>query len=299
MTQLQKYTWLIETIRRAGKISHKELSGRWERDKNLSDCRPLSRATFNRWRDAIDDYFGIRIACQRAGGYNYYISNPGQIDGNRLRKWMLDSFALGNVIGENMALQDRIIVDSIPSGRDHLTTILDAMKENRVIKLAYKAFGKPEAKEFAVEPYCVKFFENRWYLLGHNISRNTMRLYALDRMESVGLSDTRFSMPEDFSAAEFFSDYFGIVVDSNPQPATIVLRANGEHKHYLNSLPLHHSQRLIKDTGDYADFELNLVPTYDFIMKLLQGGAMVEVVSPPSLRATMKRWIGDMQRLYD
>lgn len=67
MTQLQKYTWLIDTIRCAGKISHKELSDKWERNKDLSDCKPLHRATFNRWRDAIFSQFGIIIDCQKTG----------------------------------------------------------------------------------------------------------------------------------------------------------------------------------------------------------------------------------------
>ena len=53
MSQLQKYTWLIDTIRKAGKISLEEISDRWERNKDLSDYKPLSRATFNRWKDAI------------------------------------------------------------------------------------------------------------------------------------------------------------------------------------------------------------------------------------------------------
>ncbi|MDE5610415.1 MAG: WYL domain-containing protein, partial [Odoribacter sp.] len=91
MTQLQKYTWLIDTIRQAGKISLEELSARWERCKDLSDCRPLSRATFNRWKDAIFSQFGILISCQRIGGYLYYIENPEAIDEDRLKKWMLDS----------------------------------------------------------------------------------------------------------------------------------------------------------------------------------------------------------------
>ena len=51
MTQLQKYIWLIDTIRRAGKISLEEISSRWERNKDLSDYKPLSRTTFNRWKD--------------------------------------------------------------------------------------------------------------------------------------------------------------------------------------------------------------------------------------------------------
>ena len=97
MIQLQKYTWLIDTIRRAGKISFEEISERWERNKDLSDYRPLSRATFNRWKDAIFSQFGIIISCQRAGGYLYYIENPEDIDEDNLKKWMLDSFAVGNL----------------------------------------------------------------------------------------------------------------------------------------------------------------------------------------------------------
>lgn len=127
MNQLKKYTWLIDTIRRAGKISHKDLSDRWSRNKDFSDGHELHRATFNRWRDAIYEQFGIMIDCQKVGGYLYYISNPEDIDEDKLKKWMLDSFAVGNVIGENLSLKGRILVDEIPSGRDHLTTILEAI----------------------------------------------------------------------------------------------------------------------------------------------------------------------------
>jgi len=298
MTQLQKYTWLIETIRRAGQISYRDLSGRWERCKDLSDCKPLHRATFNRWRDKIFSQFGIIISCRRAGGYLYYIENPEDIDDDRLKKWMLDSFAVGDLIGENLSLKDRILVDRIPSGRDCLTTILEAMKENRVVSIEYKAFKYNRSFRFPVEPYCVKFFENRWYMLGHNLSKDRVRLYGLDRIGSVEITENEFRLPEGFSATEYFSDYFGIVTDECVKPERIVLRANEDHKHYLNSLPLHHSQRLIEDNGRYADFELYLAPTYDFVMKLLHYGAMIEVISPDSLRQDMKGWISEMYELY-
>lgn len=298
MTQLQKYTWLIETIRRAGKISHRDLSDKWERCKDLSDCKPLHRATFNRWRNSIFSQFGIIISCQRVGGYLYYIENPEDIDEDELKKWMLDSFAVGNLIGENLSLKERIIVDQIPSGRDHLTTILEAMKENRVVNIMYKAFRYSHSFEIPVEPYCVKLFENRWYMLGNNLSKDTIRLYGLDRIESVEVTEQEYKLPKDFCAADYFSNYFGIVTDEEVMPERIVLRANKDHTPYLKSLPLHHSQELIEDNGEYADFSLYLAPTYDFIMKLLQYGEMVEVISPASLRKAMKGWISDMYELY-
>lgn len=299
MTPLQKYTWLIEAIRHAGKITHKELSDKWERRLDLSDGRPLQRATFNRWRDAIFSQFGIMIDCQRTGGYLYYISNPEDIDEDELKKWMLDSFAVGNLINEHMSLKDRILVDQIPSGRLHLTPLLQAMNDGKVVKIEYQAFVYDRAYSIDVEPYCVKLYENRWYLLGRNLNKDAMRVYGLDRILSVEITDKEFKLPKDFSGADFFANYFGIVADDQTRPQRIVLRANAKHTPYLKSLPLHHSQRLLRECGDYADFELYLAPTYDFIMRLLHVGPMIEVLTPKELRLTMKEWIQNMLSLYD
>ena len=297
MNQLQKYTWLIETIRRAGKISHKDLSARWERNAELSDSKPLCRATFNRWKDAISDQFGITIQCQKTGGYLYFIANPEDISQDRLKKWMLDSFAVGNTIGENLSLKGRILVDEIPSGRYHLTTMLEAMKENRVVNLTYKSFILPEPFTVLLEPYCVKLFDNRWYVLGRN-ETGQIRIYGLDRIQNAELTEKPFKLPKDFDAADYFSTVFGIVIGHDGEPEKIVIRAHNSHKHYLNSLPLHHSQQLIADCDKYADFELYLAPTYDFIMRLLHYGSMIEVISPASLRKTIKGKISDMYQFY-
>ena len=299
MNQLQKYTWLIDTIRRAGKISFKDLSERWSRNKDLGEDNELHRATFNRWRDAIFEQFGIIIDCQRVGGYLYFIANPEDIDEDKLKKWMLDSFAVGNAIGENLSLKGRILVDEIPSGRDHLTTILEAMKENRVVNITYHPFQKNQGFTFPIEPYCVKLFENRWYVLARNTYYDDIRIYGLDRVEWSEIANETFKLPKNFDAADYFSTAYGIVLGYDIEPERIVIRANKDHKHYLKSLPLHHSQRLIEDCGEYADFELYLSPTYDFIMKLLQAGAMVEVIKPETLRKEMKGWISDMFGIYE
>lgn len=299
MSQLQKYIWLIDTIRRAGKISLEEISGRWERNKDLSDYKPLSRATFNRWKDAIFSQFGIIISCQRAGGYLYYIENPEDIDEDELKKWMLDSFAVSNLISENLSLKDRILVTQIPSARNHLATLLEAMKENRVVTITYCGFNKSQSHSFPVEPYCVKLFDNRWYVLAHNVRFDDCRIYGLDRIERLEVTDETFKLPEDFSASEYFSDYFGIVIDKDIRPQRIVIRAYDEHIPYMKSLPLHRSQRLLEENDGYADFELFLAPTYDFVMGLLHVGTMIEVMSPSSLRKTMKEWVSEMYEMYE
>ena len=297
MTQLQKYIWLIDTIRSHGKISHRDLSDEWERDKNLSDYKPLHRGTFNRWRDAIADRFGIIIECQKTGGYLYYIANPEDIDENRLKQWMLDTFAVGNIIGDNLSLKDRILIDEIPSSRLHLQSIIEAMKYSRMIEISYRSFHHHESHNAKIEPYCIKLFENRWYVLAKK--DEALKIYGLDRIEKVTILDGTFRFPKEFSAAKYFESAYGIVFENDKRPVRVVVRAYDQHKHYIESLPLHYSQKLIKDYGEYADFELYLAPTYDFIMRLLHDGAWLEVLSPVSLRQAMKGWISDMYDYYE
>lgn len=298
MTQLEKYTWLIDTIRRAGKISLRDISDRWERDKDMSDYEPLPRATFNRWKEEIRSLFGINIECERRGGYHYYIENPEDIEEDELKKWMLDSFAVGNIISQNLAIKSRILVEQIPSGRDHLTPLVSAMQSDKVVRIRYRSFRKDYSREFIIEPYCVRLFENRWYLLGRNVDIDELRIYGLDRIEAVDATGNCFTMPADFSHTDYFARYFGIVVDPEVATERVVIRANRMHANYLRTLPLHHTQTMIDDCGEYADFEVRLAPTYDFIMKLLQYGSMIEVMEPQSLRRQMKGWVSELYDLY-
>lgn len=89
---------------------------------------------------------------------------------------MLDSFAVSNLISENLSLKGRILVSKIPSARDHLTTLLEAMRKNRVVTITYCGFNKSGSHTFPIEPYCVKLFENRWYVLAHNVHYDDYRI---------------------------------------------------------------------------------------------------------------------------
>lgn len=298
MNQLEKYTWLIDTIRNAGKITHRELSDRWERNIELSHGEPLHRNTLKRWIDGILTQFGIIISCKRTGGYNYYIENPEDINEDKLKKWMIDSFTVGNVLNDNLALKNRIIVDHFPSGCQWLTIIMRAMKEDRMLSVTYKSFEKGKPNTFLLAPYCVKAFQNRWYVLGLNSEYNQLRIYGLDRIQMIEPIDKEFKLPENFNASDYFYKYYGIVVDEDINPCRIVIRAEKPHAFYIDSLPLHPTQQLIDETEVYADFELFLSPTYDFVMRLFQSAHMVEVLSPESLRITMRQWSSSLYSKY-
>ena len=295
--QLKQHLWLINTIRRYGKVSFKELSELWERNKDMSDYQPLHRGTFNRWRKDIRKKMSIDIDCLKTGGYLYFISNSDDIDDDKLKRWLLDTFSVGNLVEENLSLKNRIIVEETPSGLLYLTPIMEAMRGNMVMEMTYTSFRSGDTQTVVVEPYCVKHFEGRWYMLAKPTAGKKPRIYGLDRIQSLSILEDKFKLPKDFSAAEYFADMYGIVSDKE-SPQRITFRAYNQHRHYIKSLPIHHSQRLIAETADYADFELYVAPSYDFVMRLLHDGAMLEVLSPISLRQVMKGWTTDMYDLY-
>lgn len=297
MSQVQKYSWLIETILRAREITLKDINEKWILT-DMSGGLPLQRQTFYRWKNEIVELFGVIIECNLKEGNKYYIQNPEVLEDGAFIKWLMDTFCTVNAISQNISIKNRIIVEDIPSSHHYLRIVLDAIKENKVIDITYKGFNSENPYTFPVEPFCLKMFQKRWYLLAHSINDNFIRLYGIDRIEKMNCRDQKFTLPQDFDAKEYFSSFFGVVLDTNIPEERVVLRADKYHKNYMRTLPMHHSQKEIYSCDNYADFEMCLRPTYDFCMELLKYGDMIEVIEPRSLREKMQSWVRGLWKIY-
>lgn len=298
MSLILKYIWVVKTIHRAGRITLKELNEKWRTNVDLSRDEDLPRQTFDRWKSGILDLFGILIDCEQRGGYHYYIANPKELSEGKLRTWLLNTYGTAETLSSNLSIHDRILTENIPSSQDHLSTVLEAMKSNNMLHITFKAFTMKEPKRFLVEPYCVKMSAQRWYMLARNTEHKNLRLYSLDRIETVEISNTRFVLPDDFNAKDYFAEFFGIVLDESVPLQTIILRADKYHQNYMRTLPLHPTQREIFACDDYADFELKLRPTYDFYMKLMSFGNMIKVLEPKTLQEEICKWLENTIEMY-
>ena len=304
----KEYIWLIETIRRNGRMTLSELNELWKQTEE-SGGEELSRTTFNRHRDSILDIFGVIIECDRKDGYRYYIENEEVLQENSIQNWMFSTLSVSNLLDGNAGLQDRILLESIPSGDDKLQLIFSAMRDNRRIRMQYHRYTDAGSNQFIVEPYCVKLFKRRWYVVVKIIEasfahekdekKDNLYIFALDRIEHVEILQTKFTVEKDFDAAGYFNDCFGIVANSSLKPERIVIRAYGLEPHYLRDLPLHHSQKEIKSTDEYTDFELKLKPTNDFKTHLLSLNSWVRIIEPEWLAEEMKDWLKEALNRYD
>ena len=284
---VSKYVWVIDTIYRAKKISFKELNERWL-DDEISRGTDLAKRTFDNWRYVIWDMFGINIVNENRGEYRYYIENEREISGNGLRSWLYNTFCVSNALANCQNIKDRILLEYVPSGQEHLQTIIEAMKENRVINITYHSYWKNEKNNFDVQPFCVKLFRQRWYVVAQSTnpiySEKGAMVYALDRIQSLRKKDETFEIPKDWDAMAYFEDCFGIIADQRVEPQSVKLKVSASQANYIRDLKLHESQQEIERHKDYSVFSYYLRPTFDFQQEILWNGENLEVLEPIWLR---------------
>ena len=296
---INKYVWLVETIYRSRRITFEEINLRWL-DNEMSEGLDLPLRTFHKWRIAVEEMFGLVIECERKGGYHYYIANAEELKEGNIRNWLLGTISVSNLLVDNQHLKDRILLEEIPSGQIYLAQIIEAMKNSNVINMTYHSYWRDKSNNFDVEPYCVKLFRQRWYLVGRSTYKGDIRIYALDRVECMTtLTDKRFQMPETFDPEAYFARSYGVIVEDGRIGESIRLKVVSTQANYLRSLPLHHTQRETYCDESYSIFEYHILPTQDIMREILWHGDTIEVLAPASLRTAIATQISHLHNIYN
>lgn len=300
----KEYIWLVNTIKRARRISFAEIQEKWL-DTEMSGGVEFARSTFNRHKDAIQDIFGINIDCDRKGGYKYYIANEKVLREDTVQNWIVSTMSVNDVISDSKALHDRIVLQQIPCD-EYLETFINAMKRKVRVEVKYRRYESDNVTEVDFEPYCLKLFNQRWYVLAHfhrdatpeKEERDYYGVYSFDRMQEVSLTNVKFEVRDDFDAQDYFSECFGVFVSESTPAERIVLRAYNKQRYYLNDLPLHHSQKVIGRGENYTDFEYYIRPTIDFCGHILSLANQLKVICPQSLADRIRQMAMDTLEMY-
>ena len=295
-----RYIWLIEVINRHGHITKKEIDELWYSSSlNEKRDRELPERTFHNHRQAILDTFGIEIKCDRSLGY--YIANSDDLEADGIRQWLLESLSMNNLLSETKGMRDRVLFEKIPSSQKWLPVIVNAMRDSKQIEMTYQSFWREEPSTFNANPYCLKLFKQRWYMLAMSEGKDKLRVYALDeRMINVVQTDQDYKLPAKFNAEKFFADYFGIIVGTDYEPQTIKIRVAKDQEKYFDTLPLHDSQKKEEEESDesYSIYRYHLAPTFDFKQEILSRGPAVEVLEPKDFREEIMDDIAKMASRY-
>lgn len=295
----KRYIWLIELLQSYSMLTLDEIKSLWMESYVNDEKKPLADRTFFNNIDAIREMFGIYIVCNRSTN-EYYIENANDIKGNGIRNWMMNALSLNNILTESAAMKDRIIFEDIPSSQKFLVPIMKAMKEGYKIHVKYHSFVKEDVDERYLNPYCVKAYKQRWYLLASTDEQPEPHIYALDRLLEVKQSYLEYQIPEDFNAQEYFAPFCGYPTghEKYDHAINVKVKVNAHQRNYFRTLPLHASQEEVEVYDDYSIFTYHVIPNFHLMKELFSYMNAVEVLEPEEFRAEIMNTINTITKIY-
>ena len=167
------------------------------------------------------------------------------------------------------------------SGSQHLGPLLQAIRSRSEVKLGYAKFqDSNEPSTYNLHPYLLKEYRNRWYLLGWDCDKQRIRTFGCDRIESMEiLDDRRFQMQPSFDPNDYFAHALGITVLGDGKPERIEFKCDALLSKYLQTQPLHHSQR-IREEGETHIVRLEVMPTFELLQWLQAHASEITVLQP-------------------
>lgn len=293
---LARYIWEVSTIYRARRITLKEINEKWS-NSQYYDGKDIPRRTFDYHRKEIEMIFDVNIVCDKHDN-TYRIEDVEGFRNGKIRRWLINTFALTNAIREARDLDERISLELIPSSEPYLSTIIQAIREQNVLSMHYQSFERNAPTQHYLMPYAIKLFRLRWYVIGKVKDKEGIMIYAVDRIKDIEQTEECFKYPKQFNVHDYYRDSFGIIIDKEIACERVRIKVMNCQADYFRVLPLHASQKEIETTPDYSVFEYRLKPTYDFEQEILSHREDVEVLEPASLRNTIKESILKMAKLY-
>lgn len=154
LNQINRLLWIVDTIHRYRRITFEELNVLWKEKEELSGGEEMLKRSFHKWKISIMDTFGLLVECEKTAPYRYYIANAEDLECGSIENWLISTFSVSNSLMASRSIKDRILLEDVPSGKEYLEPILDAIKKNRFVHIKYFNYRKGETLCHYVGPLC-------------------------------------------------------------------------------------------------------------------------------------------------
>lgn len=183
-------------------------------------------------------------------------------------------------------------------GLNFFTQLFNAINNKRALRVEYQSFKHSESSTFIIHPYYLKQYNSRWFLFGYNQDQGEINNLALDRIIAVAETGKEFIENESIDFNEYFDDVVGVTVDKTQPVERIMLKVDKQLWPYIETKPIHGSQRVKERADEYVLIELQLRINYELVSTIFSLGEGVQVVEPEELVAMVKTKVWHMERNY-
>lgn len=289
---LQWWMFIIDKINAYPYITKEELESAVENEfRHYDGVEDIGTKSRTIERDLYEirnsSYMDISIEyCRQKKGY-YIPQNEKSLS-------KLDRlFELSSLLSFS-SLKDIVFVENRKArGLEHRFGLITSIRKSVEIVIEYRKYDSSSSKEIRrLQPYALREFKNRWYLLAIETDANRsanggIKTWGLDRIEKLTLTSQTFRKHTDINLNREFEHCFGIYKSKTLQAERVVLSFSPWNGKYTDSCPLHESQKTLIHNEKEFRIELTVKITPDFITELLSQGEGMRVLEPAYLRETL------------
>ena len=285
-----RYIWLLDTLYTSDPLTYDDVVMLWE-DSPYAYMGGLPIRTFHEHRKGIEEMFGVVIECDKSKGYTYYIKNPEVLEQNTYAQLLLRKYSVPKDFSTFNMMRDRILLEEIPHGTAYFNDVVESMRCNTELVIDYQGY-EGHAETLTMQPYAMKVYNRRWYVLGYIKEKESIRHLALERFIDLQITSKKFEYPKDFNPRKYYDNVVGIYVNNELPVVNLKIRVYGVQMEYMRMLPLHKSQNEVKSRyGEFAEFTYRVCLTPELKSKILALGPNVEVLEPLEYREEIKKEI--------
>lgn len=197
------------------------------------------------------------------------------------------------------AAAQSIYFEPVPyGGTGHLPVLLRAIEERRKVNFEYQSFRQEAPRLCELSPYCIRQYDQRWYVVGDSPQYDYLKPFALERI--IGkpvLSKSFFKIPADFDPVVFFQHIYGIHPAPQSEAREVVLRFSPLQARYFLSKPFHPYELMAEGTGGVT-LRLRVCINIELVRKIASLGAEVHVLAPADLQERIRQFHRDALAVY-
>lgn len=165
-----------------------------------------------------------------------------------------------------------------------ISSLTAAMLERKSCLVSYHSFYDDRVKKFDIDP--LHFFERDGglYLVVNTTSYGDIRLLAVERIQSIEMTDKAFDYPQDFDPVGLLQSSFGLIYD-DPVEAKIWFSA--DQARYIKERKWGNEQKITENPDGSITLELKTSGKWEVKKWILSFGVNAELLAPEKLRNEM------------
>jgi predicted DNA-binding transcriptional regulator YafY len=184
-------------------------------------------------------------------------------------------------------------------GLSHFTGLFNAIQNEVALLVTYQGFKQNSPSKVILHPWYLKQFNNRWFLFGLNEELKTITNFALDRIIEFEDSKVSYSKNRDVNFEEYFEDVIGVTVKRDAPTEKILIKVNKEIWPYIESKPIHGSQKVKNKDETTVLIELTLQVNHELHALLFSYMNQIEILEPVTLRQSIQQISNSINEKYN